>query len=136
AWLPRFWGGAVGYVAYEAVRAFEPTVGARHAPPEAWDFVFAVGGTLLVFDDLRQRVLAVSLTRVDETTDLRAAYDAACEELAVLADELSRPRIPRLLPPPTLRHEGPLPTSSFAERDDFCAAVERSQEHIRAGDVF
>ena len=141
-WLPRFWGGAVGYVSYDAVRTFEPSIGAtpvaggRHDDPEAWDFAFAIGGTLLVFDDLKQRVLAVSLTRVDGGADLRAAYDAACAELDVLADELSRPRIPRLLAPPSARHEGPLPRSSYASSRELCDAVERCKEHIRAGDIF
>ncbi len=134
-WLPRFWGGAVGYVGYDAVRTFEPTVGERLSDPEAWDFAFAVGGTLLVFDDLKQRALAVNLRRVDGDRDLRAEYDAACEELAVLADELSRPRIPRLLEPPEVRHDGTLPPSSF-ERAAFEDAVSRAQEHIRAGDIF
>jgi len=135
-WLPRFWGGAVGYVSYDAVRTFEPSIGARHDDPEAWDFAFTIGGTLLVFDDLKQRVLAVSLTRVDGGVDLRAAYDAACAELDVLADELSRPRIPRLLAPPGARHEGPLPPSSYGSPRELCEAVERSKEHIRAGDIF
>ncbi|MEC7519451.1 MAG: anthranilate synthase component I [Myxococcota bacterium] len=133
-WLPRFWGGAVGYVAYDSVRTFEPTVGERHHDPEAWDFAFAIGGTLLIFDDLRQRAYAVSLRRVDQG-DLRATYDAALAELEDLTDELSRPRIPRLLSPPTHRFEGELPASSY-DRPTFCAAVEQCKEHIRAGDIF
>lgn len=134
-WLPRFWGGAVGYVAYDAVRAFEPTIGERHADAEAWDFAFAIGGTLLVFDDLRQTALAVSLRRVDGRADLRAEYDAALAELEDLADELSRPRIPRLLAPPSVGYEGALPPSSFAP-GAFQDAVRRAKEHIRAGDIF
>ena len=47
--LPRFWGGAVGYVSYDAVRRFEPTVGARELP-DSYDFSFAIGGTLIIFD--------------------------------------------------------------------------------------
>ncbi len=134
-WLPRDWGGAVGYVAYDAVRTFEPSVGERLADPKAWDFSFAIGGTLLVFDDLKQTAMGVSLRRIGADVDLRAEYDAACAELEVLADELSRPRIPRLLEPPTVRHEGALPSSSFAP-DEFRGAVERAKEHIRAGDIF
>ena len=137
-WLPRFWGGAVGYVAYDAVRTFEPTVGDRlagEASSEEWDFAFAIGGTLLIFDDLRQRVFAVSVRRIDPGADRRDAYDAANAELDVLSDELSRPRIPRLLAPPTDRFSGELPPSSF-DREGFCDAVRAAQEHILAGDVF
>jgi anthranilate synthase component I len=134
--LPRFWGGAVGYVAYDAVRAFEPSVGERHRDPAAWDFVFAIGGTLLVFDDLKQTALAVSLRKIDPKSDLRAVYDAAVHDLDELADELSRPRIPRLLAPVGTPAELTLPSSSFAAPSDFEDAVRRAQEHIRAGDIF
>ncbi|HJL16226.1 MAG TPA: anthranilate synthase component I [Sandaracinaceae bacterium LLY-WYZ-13_1] len=134
-WLPRFWGGAVGYVAYDAVRTFEPTVGERRRDPDAWDFAFAIGGTLVIFDDLSQRAFAVSLRRVDGEDDLRTVYDAACAELDVLVDELSRPRIPRLIPPPQVGFDGTLPPSSFTP-GTYRDAVERAKEHIRAGDIF
>lgn len=134
-WLPRFWGGAVGYVAYDAVRTFEPTVGERLADPTAWDFSFAVGGTVLIFDDLAQRAYAVCLRRVRPGEDRRRAYDEACAELDLLCDELTRPRIPRLLSPPDRGFEGELPPSSFT-RSAYCAAVLHAKEHIRAGDVF
>ncbi len=137
AHLPRFWGGAVGYVAYDAVRTFEPSVGDRLQDPHAWDFSFAIGGTMLIFDDLRQRVFAVSARRVDGDPD--AAYAAAVRELGEVADELSRPRVPRLLEPPApvdrSAPPGPLPPSSFDEVG-YHAAVERAKEHIRAGDIF
>ena len=133
--LPRFWGGAVGYVAYDAVRTFEPTVGERLADPDAWDFSFAVGGTLLIFDDLRQRALAVRLVRVGPDADLRASWDAARDELAVLADELSRLRVPRLLAPPGVGFDGELPPSSF-DRASYRDAVEKAKGYIRAGDIF
>jgi len=135
SYLPRFWGGAVGYVAYDAVRTLEPSLGTRLADPEAWDFSFSVGGTLLIFDDLRQRALAVSQARVGPKTDLRAAYDAAIEDLAVLADELSRMRVPRLFSPPVVGFDGELPPSSF-DAASYGVAVERAKEHIRAGDIF
>lgn len=131
--LPRFWGGAVGYVAYDAVRTFEPSIGDAKAIEDAWDFSFAIGGEMLIFDDLRQRVFAVSARR--HFGDPDAAYRAAIGALDRLADELSRPRIPRLLEPPGPRPEGPLPPSSFDEAS-YRDAVRAAQEHIRAGDIF
>jgi len=49
-WLPRFWGGAVGYVSYEAVRTFEPTVGEALSRDDDWEFCFWWHGP-----DFRQR---------------------------------------------------------------------------------
>ena len=131
--LPRFWGGAVGYIGYDAVRTFEPTVSGRHDQSDQWDFSLAVGGTLLVFDDLRQRVLAVCARRIEG--DAEAAYEAAVRELDEVSEELSRPRFPRLLSPPTVRFDGELPASSFS-RAGFEDAVRTAKEHILAGDVF
>src|SRR5262245_513838 len=57
-WLPRFWGGAVGYVSYDAVRNFEPTVNGRHAAAASGEaqFAFSIAGTVLVFDNLRHTI--------------------------------------------------------------------------------
>ncbi|NNE19079.1 MAG: anthranilate synthase component I, partial [Myxococcales bacterium] len=52
-WLPRFWGGAVGYVSYDSVRTFEPTVGKALERDDDWEFCFAIGGTVLIFDNVR-----------------------------------------------------------------------------------
>ncbi len=60
AGLPRFWGGAVGYFAYDVVRAFE-TLPAQ-APDELGlpDAAFVVTDTLVIFDNLRQTVKVVA----------------------------------------------------------------------------
>ena len=133
--LPRFWGGAVGYVSYDAVRRFEPTVGARQSPqPGEYDFAFSIGGTLLIFDNLRQTLRIVVPARVGHGR-LRAVYDQAVERIERARERLAEPpQLPRLSPPP----DDPsvvIPPSSF-DRERFCAAVERCQEYIRAGDIF
>lgn len=131
-WLPRFWGGAVGYVRYDAVRLFEPTV----APPlqEGWDFSFAVGGLLIIFDDLAQTARVVRLVRVDGD-DLRARYEAAVSEVQAVADRLVHPRYPRPMAPPQRHFDGALPPSNFT-RPDYERAVETAQAYIRDGDIF
>lgn len=74
--LPRFTGGAVGYLAYEVVRYFEPRVPqAEHdvlGMPEA---VFLFTDTLLVFDHLQHRIKVVSHFRLDG--DIEASYRQA-----------------------------------------------------------
>ena len=66
----------------------------------------------------------------------RQTYDRCVAELDDLTDELSRPRIPRLLSPPATGLEPTeLPSSSFTP-EAFRDAVGRAQEHIRAGDIF
>ncbi|MEM9073730.1 MAG: chorismate-binding protein [Myxococcota bacterium] len=129
--LPRFWGGAVGYLCYDAIRRFEPTVGVPLSDDDD-ELAFAIGHTLLVFDNLHQTIRVVVPARTGG--DLRAAYDAAVAKIEAVIARLREPARPRLLPLPE-RASGALPDSSF-DRAGFEAAVRRTQEHIAAGDIF
>ncbi len=136
-WLPRFWGGAVGYVAYDAVRAFEPSAlpSAERRGEDEWDFSFAVGGPVVVFDDLKQTARIVIPVRTD-VADVRAAYEGALSRIDEIAHRLERgAKLRPMHPPGPPRHDVPLPQSSF-DRARFCDAVKQCKELIRAGDIF
>jgi anthranilate synthase component 1 len=132
-WLPRFWGGAVGYVSYDAVRTFEPTVGEALTRDDDWEFCFSIGGTVLVFDNVRGTLRVVVPVRVQG--DPRRAYEAATARIEATLDALDHPSFPRRVHPPKAGDDLELPESSF-DRAGFCAAVEKAKEHIRAGDIF
>ena len=131
-WLPRFWGGAVGYVSYDAVRTFEPTVGEALTRDDDWEFCFALGGTVLIFDNVRGTLRVVVPARVDGDG---SPYDRAIERIESALARLDEPKLPRRLHPPEPAGELELPASSF-DRPGFCTAVEAAKEHIRAGDIF
>jgi anthranilate synthase component 1 len=137
--LPRFWGGAVGYVSYDAVRRFEPTVskpGSKPQPPgESHDFSFALGGTLIIFDTLRQTLRIVAACRIHEGDDPRAVYQQGSERIERAVQWLHSPARPHSLPPP--RRDTPvlIPASTF-ERAAYCYAVDRCKQYIAAGDIF
>lgn len=133
-WLPRFWGGAVGYVSYDAVRRFEPTVGAPLTREDDWEFCFAIGGTLLIFDNVRGTLRVVVLAHVKDG-DAKAAYATATARIEDAVSRLEKPVMPRRLAPPDADVRPELPPSSF-EHDDYCAAVDKAKEYIRAGDIF
>jgi anthranilate synthase component I len=135
AGMPRFWGGAVGYVGYDAVRRFEPTIGTRALPEDSYDFSFAVGGTLIIFDSLRQTLRIVVACRIDEGDDPRTAYARGSERIDRAVQWLRSPARPHSLPPPRNDTEVPIPASTF-DRAAYCAAVERCKEYIAAGDIF
>src|SRR3981081_1245331 len=87
--LPRFGGGAVGYLAYELARKFEPRIPA--APNDALSLPLAhllMVDTLLVFDHLRRTIKAG--TYVPLTEDLPTDYRRGCERLDALLDRLRR----------------------------------------------
>ncbi|MCA9602138.1 MAG: anthranilate synthase component I [Myxococcales bacterium] len=135
-WLPRFWGGAVGYVSYDAVRRFEPTVApAIDGKGGEFEFSFALANTLVVFDNLRQTLRVIVPAFLPKGADTRAAYDDALKRLDAVEAKLRAPRSLSPLPMPDASSVGELPPSSM-DKATYCEAVERAKEHIRAGDIF
>ncbi|MBU1694556.1 MAG: anthranilate synthase component I [Verrucomicrobia bacterium] len=129
--LPRFFGGAVGYIGYDAVAQFErvPLAG---RPGLDWpDMIFAITDTLLIFDRVRHSVKVVSNAFIEG--DHAAAYDAAVERINTLCGHLTEPMSRQLV---DIRDEPPpVASRSNMRREDFLGAVARSKEYIRAGDI-
>jgi len=131
--LPPFSAGAVGYLAYEAVRQLE------HLPPRVEpdvdldDAVFMYFSSLAAFDHVQHRLFLIANVLTEEGGgSLRAKYDGAVRHLARLVRALERPLpLPRFRPP-----RGPLRFRSNMTRARYEAMVERGKEYIRAGDVF
>jgi anthranilate synthase component 1 len=134
--LPRFLGGAVGYLSYEAVRRFEPRVGTAPGAglglPEGR---FLLVDSLLVFDHLERTIKAVSHLHLDGPETLEEAYQAAADRVDALARRLRAP-----MPPLPL---GDAPTEApAADRcrpnttpERYREIVERAKEYIAAGDI-
>ena len=135
--LGEFWGGAVGYLGYDVVRAIESLPSPPPRRSDIPDALFVLTRGLVVIDNLRsQGRLIVSVPVPPGATDeiLRALYDEAQAEVDVMEDRLLEPSP---LEPLTLG-AGRTPAagrSSYAH-DRFVADVERIKEYIRAGDCF
>jgi anthranilate synthase component 1 len=132
--LPPFVGGAVGYIGYDVVRFFEPTV--TPSPPDQLDIpdsVFMITDTFLVFDH-RLRRLKIFATAFVDGSGPEAAYDEARGKIAAILQRLESPTEARLMNAAPL--ESSLQTKANTEKWDFCETVRRCQEHIQAGDVF
>lgn len=134
--LPRFAGGAVGYLGYDVVRAFErlpPGPPDDLGLPEA---VFMLADSLVIIDNAFARAAIVATTHVAPGSDrasLQAAFDRATGRIEELLDRLRHPPSLKPLPlgeVPSLPVESPYPRAAF-ERD-----VERIKDYIRAGDTF
>jgi anthranilate synthase component 1 len=134
--LPRFWGGAVGWIAYDCVRAFEE-LPARAKALDLPPLYMVVTDTLLIFDNLRQTLKVVATPYVARPERAEAAYDRACARIDAIVDKLRAPRTPLpALDPPRLGEAPPeVPASSFG-KDAYLAAVDRVKEYILAGDAF
>ena len=128
--LPRFTGGLVGYVSYDAVRWIERL---ESPPPDDLgfpDLQLLLAETLVIFDSKEQKLLL--LTHADLAQGREAAYDAAVarvEELARRLDEPTPPLHARFTPAPQV------PVESTMTPEQFRAAVVRAKEYITAGDI-
>jgi len=132
--LPPFVGGAVGYIGYDVVRFFEPTV--TPSPPDQLnvpDSVFIITDTFLVFDHRFRRLKIFAPAFIDERGP-DVAYEEAGAKIAKIVERLESPTQPRLMNAAQVAPH--LSPQSNTSRDEFCDIVRRCQEHIRAGDVF
>ncbi|MBI5884388.1 MAG: chorismate-binding protein [Elusimicrobia bacterium] len=149
--LPRFCGGAVGWVGYELAGRLEPTARLRAAEgDEARLMVFQ---RAVAFDHARRRILLIANVAPDgQRTDL--AFREASDALDELEERLGRPEPPpaggeRHAPPGTAvlcrqpppvrqgpgRGRGGRPRTMLGDAA-FLAGVARLKRHIRAGDIF
>ncbi len=135
--LPRFVGGAVGYLSYEAVRAFEPRVGeAQGAGLGLPDARFMIVDSLLVFDHVERTIKAVSHLHLDEGVELETAYREAVARIDDLVRKLRAP-LPAMplggapVDVPAIDRSRP---NTTPER--YRSMIERAKEYIAAGDIF
>jgi anthranilate synthase component 1 len=130
--LPRFTGGAVGFIAYEYVTRIEPTVPA--VPKDELGvplLYFLLSDSLLIFDRAKQTLRLCVNAHV--TSDPAGAYGAAVTELNELYALLRHPST--LAPAPLV--DAPkltVPPGNFTSAA-FEQVVVDGKEFIRAGDI-
>ena len=128
--VPRFCGGAVGYLGYDTVRWFERIPERTRDDVGLPDAVFLFGDVVSVFDNLTHTLKVVTHARGGDDPD--AAYRAA---VARLDQEVARLRAPLVWSEPA-EGKAPAEPESSVTREKFIEAVEVAKEHIRAGDIF
>jgi anthranilate synthase component I len=132
--LPRFTGGAVGYLSYDAASWFEPVTsgGVVDGPAAVADIAtFMLFDTVLAFDHARHRLLIIANARITPDENLEALYQFACARIQFLESELDRALSASRPPDPE-----PLAFTSNLTRDAFEAHVRTAKEHIAAGDIY
>ncbi|HYF95652.1 MAG TPA: anthranilate synthase component I [Symbiobacteriaceae bacterium] len=132
AGLPRFFGGAVGYLSYDAVRAFEKLPGTPRDDQGLPDALFMITELVVVFDHLKHKLLLIANTRPGAEPEV--SYRRA---VALLDRAAERLRSPVPVPPGvSLVRPRPLEVTSNLTREEFESAVLAAKEYIKAGDIF
>ena len=129
--LPRFFGGAVGYINYDVVRSFERIPEWLPQDIDLYDCHFLITDTLLVFDNVKQRIKVIANVFLDGAQSLEEAYREAQEKIKAIIDKLQN----KNLSSSRRRSSSPSPFLSNCTREDFMKRVERAKEYIKAGDV-
>ncbi len=133
-------GGAVGYLAYDAARWFEPVLDVNgSAPRETDDAVWMFFRTIVAFDRVRQQMEITSVVFTDEAEGdrarLRELYQRAVDETESVEHSLTKDSAPAIS---SRQHSGETTVEfqSNWSRNDFEAAVDTVKGHIAAGDCY
>jgi len=130
--LPRFTGGAVGYLGYGASSWFEPVLGDLSGASDGADQAgFMLFDTVLAFDHVQHRILIVANARITADEDLESLYQFACAKIQFLERELER----NLSKADRAARNG-LELRSNHTREEFEGHVRTAKEYIAAGDIY
>ncbi len=132
--LPRFTGGAIGFIGYEFIHDVEPVVPRPpHDELKTPTLYFLIADRLLIFDRVSQTLTVLVNAIVDDPAGAAPAYERATGEIERIVSLLEQPcqYQPVSLPPdvPSLHFESNVP------REKFLANVRKSKEYIAAGDI-
>jgi anthranilate synthase component 1 len=130
--LPRFTGGAVGYLGYDTSAWFEPTAARPSTSPGAGDDAgFMVFDTVLAFDHVQHRILLIANARISPDEDLRSLYQFACAKIEFLERELER-----ALSLKRQANSDPLTLTPNMSQDVYESIVRKAKDYIAAGDIY
>ncbi len=130
----RFFGGAIGYLGYEAAGCYERLPGPRYNRLNLPAAQFGLTDTLGIYDHVTQQLKLVAL--VPAAGDFAAAYANALTRLDALWEALEAPPAAPRATQEAKGSEGLAAPQPNISRSDFHDMVQRAKEYIRAGDAF
>ena len=134
--MPRFFGGAVGFLAYDIVRCFEPRIPATaHDDLGVPDLCMMFTDTVLVFDNVRQSLKIIASVPLEEFASTHTAYLSAQAKIDATIARLAQAAVAPRLEPPAPDIHGELEITSNQTREGYMAMVDAAKEYIAAGDI-
>ncbi len=132
--LPRFYGGAVGYIGYDMVKFIEDIPSTNPDDLDLPDCKFIFTDNLLIFDHVAHTIKVVSCVHLDrEKSNLKTLYNEACRKIEKLITKLRKK--PKKQPKVRRSRSSKIVTQSNFTRNSFEKIVERAKEYIRRGDI-
>ncbi len=132
--LPRFFGGAVGFLGYDVVRFFERMPDRQKPGLGLPDVLFMITDTLVIFDNVTHRIKVVSNAHVNGGSVV-SAYREAVKKIDGIVAKIKKGAGGRTSAAGGRRSKAPKLTSNFTQAQ-YEEAVLRAKEYIKAGDIF
>ncbi|SVA69843.1 uncharacterized protein METZ01_LOCUS122697 [marine metagenome] len=129
--LPRFSGGAVGYLSYESVKYFEELPSPDNDPIGIPEAIFMLTKTFLVFDHVRHKIQVVSHAHVNG--DVETSYYDATSKIESIVRRLNKPLDPTSIPRASGYSKGDV--ISNMSKQHHHDMVERCKDYVVDGDV-
>lgn len=132
--IPRFFGGAVGYLTYDTVRFFEDVaIEKRGDFAQLPDIYFVITDTILIFDNVTHTIKVVYNAFITDD-DLKGTYDKAVKKIDSIVNDLWGPLKRDQIKKGDKEKE--LKWTSNVTKEEFIEKVGRAKEYIAAGDIF
>jgi anthranilate synthase component I len=129
--LPRFFGGAVGYLAYEVASHFEKLPLPDLDPLNLPEAFFMFTDTLLIFDHVTHKIKVLSHVRLDG--DIERSYQKAASRIDDLINRLNQPL--KNAKPVKSAQTSPKGYTSNFEKTKFIESVKKIKQYINAGET-
>ena len=132
--LPRFTGGAIGFIGYEFIHDVEPVVPRpAHDELQTPTMYFLVADQLLIFDRVAQTITILVNAILEDGASPADAYEAATDEIERIVSQLEQPCEHS---PVSLPAEVPsVPFESNVTKEKFFANVAAAKKYITSGDI-
>ncbi|HAG51221.1 MAG: anthranilate synthase component I [Deltaproteobacteria bacterium GWC2_42_51] len=132
--LPRFYGGAVGYIGYDTVRFFEDLPDLSPADISVYDAVFVITDTLLIFDNLEHKIKVIANAVIEEGDNPTDVYKRAIKKIDGLVKRLKTSSSESQRVRGSKSQRAKEVVSNFT-KEKFIGGVLKAKEYIQAGDI-
>ncbi|OGC07170.1 anthranilate synthase component I [candidate division WOR-1 bacterium RIFOXYA2_FULL_36_21] len=130
--MPRFHGGLVGYISYDAVRFVENIPAKNKDDLKLPIAQFMLTDTILAFDHVKHKILIISNAFVENNPE--KAYRDACEKISALEKKLKKSLKGDDFEIPSMPKKELKIRSNFTQKE-YESVVEKAKEYIRSGDI-
>ena len=133
--LPPFWGGFVGYVAYDVVHFYEPVPDRKPDVLKLPDLFFFLSDEVVVFDNVKKTIKIIVSAIIEDKQDLEQKYRETVNRINLIEEKLCREIRLSRIPVVDMKSVDITDWKSNFKKEDFLKAVEKSKYYIKEGDI-